>query len=98
MRRTAIDDLIKLHSHHELAPDTLWIACNTVDRFLSLRAVSANKLNLVVHTALFIAWKYEEVVTPTRKKIESTFGDNDFTFKEILVAEKYILKVGNVRD
>ncbi len=47
-----------------MLPETLWIAVNLVDRFLSVRVVSLVKLQLVGVTAMFIAAKYEEILAP----------------------------------
>lgn len=62
MRATLIDWLLQVHFRYQLLPETLWIAVNIVDRFLSKRVVSLAKLQLVGVTAMFIAAKYEEII------------------------------------
>lgn len=62
MRATLIDWLLQVHLRYHMLPETLWIAVNIVDRFLSNRVVSLVKLQLVGVTAMFIAAKYEECV------------------------------------
>lgn len=65
MREMLIDWMCQAHLRYHMLPETLWIAVNLVDRFLSIRAVSLVKLQLVGITALFIAAKYEEILAPT---------------------------------
>ena len=64
MRTTLIDWLLQVHLRYHMLPETLWIAVNLVDRFLSVRVVSLIKLQLVGVTAMFIAAKYEEILAP----------------------------------
>jgi hypothetical protein len=64
MRQTLVDWLLQVHLRYHLLPETLWIAVNIVDRFLTKRVVSLVKLQLVGVTAMFIAAKYEEIVAP----------------------------------
>jgi len=64
MRATLIDWLLQVHLRYQLLPETLWIAINMVDRFLSKRVVSLVKLQLVGVTAMYIAAKYEEIIAP----------------------------------
>ena len=59
-----IDWLLQVHLRYHMLPETLWIAINIVDRFLSVRVVSLIKLQLVGVTAMFIAAKYEEILAP----------------------------------
>lgn len=64
MRTTLIDWLLQVHMRYHMLPETLWIAINIVDRFLSNRVVSLVKFQLVGVTAMFIAAKYEEIMAP----------------------------------
>lgn len=64
MRATLIDWLLQVHLRYHLLPETLWIAVNIIDRFLSKRVVSLAKLQLVGVTAMYIATKYEEIIAP----------------------------------
>jgi hypothetical protein len=64
MRTTLIDWLLQVHLRYHMLPETLWIAINIVDRFLSVRVVSLIKLQLVGVTAMFIAAKNEESLAP----------------------------------
>ena len=87
-----MDWLIEVHNKFRLLPETLYLACNIIDRFLSLRVVSLVKLQLVGITAMFIAAKYEEVVAPSVKNFVY-MADNGYTEDEILKAERYVLSV-----
>lgn len=64
MRTTLIDWLLQVHMRYHMLPETLWIAINIVDRFLSNRVVSLIKFQLVGVTAMFVAAKYEEIMAP----------------------------------
>lgn len=91
MRGVLIDWLAEVHYKFKLLPETLFLAVNLIDRFLSLRAVSMAKLQLVGVTALFIAAKYEEVIAPSVQNF-IYMSDGGFKDKEILQAERYMLQ------
>ncbi|TPX59652.1 hypothetical protein SpCBS45565_g07675 [Spizellomyces sp. 'palustris'] len=92
MRSILVDWLIEVHYKFRLLPETLYLAVNIVDRFLTLRVVSLVKLQLVGVTALFIAAKYEEVVAPSIQNF-IYMADGGYTDEEILKAERYVLQV-----
>lgn len=94
MRTTLVDWMIEIHYKLKLLPETLFIAVNMVDRFLSLRTVSLAKLQLVGVSALLIASKFEEVISPSIANFVY-LADNSFDDKEILKAERYMLHVLN---
>lgn len=75
-----------------MLPETLWIAVNIVDRFLSRRVVSLIKLQLVGVTAMFIASKYEEIMAPSVDEF-AFMTENGYTREEILKGEKIVLQV-----
>lgn len=91
MRGILMDWLIEIHSTFRLLPETLFLATNLIDRFLSLRVVSLVKLQLVGITGLLIATKYEEVVPPSIRDI-LRISDSGYTEQDILSAEKYMLR------
>lgn len=91
MRGILTDWLIQVHSRFRLLPETLFLAVNIIDRFLSQRVVSLAKLQLVGITCLFIAAKVEEIVAPSAQNFLYC-ADSSYTEPEILQAEKYILK------
>ncbi|KAK8854880.1 hypothetical protein IAR55_003619 [Kwoniella newhampshirensis] len=91
MRTTLIDWLLQVHLRYHMLPETLWIAVNLVDRFLSVRVVSLVKLQLVGVTAMFIAAKYEEILAPSVEEFVY-MTENGYTKDEILKGERIILQ------
>jgi hypothetical protein len=91
MRATLIDWLLQVHMRYHMLPETLWIAVNIVDRFLTKRVVSLVKLQLVGVTAMFIAAKYEEVLAPSVDEFVY-MTDKGYTREEILKGERIILQ------
>merc|ERR1712226_771559 len=65
---------------------------NLIDRFLSLRAVSRTKLQLVGCTAMLIASKYEEIYAPEVRDFVY-ISDKAYTRDQILEMEKVMLNV-----
>ncbi|KAK1757596.1 G2/mitotic-specific cyclin-B [Echria macrotheca] len=89
-RGILIDWLIEVHTRFHLLPETLFLAVNIIDRFLSEKVVQLNRLQLVGITAMFIASKYEEVLSPHIANFRHV-ADDGFTESEILSAERFIL-------
>ncbi|GHJ87231.1 hypothetical protein NliqN6_3633 [Naganishia liquefaciens] len=94
MRGILTDWLIEVHNKFRLLPETLFLAINIADRFLSARVVSLSKLQLVGLTCLFIAAKYEEVICPSVSNF-LYMADGGYTDEEIIAAEKYVLTTLN---
>ncbi|EIM90772.1 uncharacterized protein STEHIDRAFT_48903 [Stereum hirsutum FP-91666 SS1] len=91
MRETLVDWLLQVHIRYHMLPETLWIAINIIDRFLTSRVVSLIKLQLVGVTAMFIASKYEEIIAPSVEQFVYMTG-NGYTREEILKGERIILQ------
>ena len=94
MRGILIDWLIEVHASFRLLPETLFLTDNIIDRFLSAEIVSLDRLQLVGVTAMFIASKYEEVLSPHVANF-SQVADETFSDKEILDAERHVLATLN---
>ncbi|KAJ5640530.1 G2/mitotic-specific cyclin-B [Penicillium herquei] len=92
MRGILVDWLIEVHTRFRLLPETLFLAVNIIDRFLSAEQVALDRLQLVGVTAMFIASKYEEVLSPHVANF-SHVADETFTDKEILDAERHVLAI-----
>lgn len=92
MRSILVDWLVEVHTKFRLLPETLFLAVNIIDRFLSLRVVSLVKLQLVGLTCLFIASKYEEVTSPSIQNF-LYMAEDGYTEDEIIRAERYVLQV-----
>ncbi|BEI89761.1 uncharacterized protein CcaverHIS019_0211230 [Cutaneotrichosporon cavernicola] len=91
MRTTLIDWLLQVHMRYHMLPETLWIAVNIIDRFLSVRVVSLSKLQLVGVTAMFIAAKYEEILAPSVDEFVF-MTENGYTKDDILKGERIVLQ------
>ncbi|KAL2263355.1 hypothetical protein VTK26DRAFT_7151 [Humicola hyalothermophila] len=93
-RGILIDWLVEVHTRFHLLPETLFLAVNIVDRFLSEKVVQLDRLQLVGITAMFIASKYEEVLSPHISNFRH-IADDGFTEAEILSAERFVLATLN---
>ncbi|KAH9908681.1 G2/mitotic-specific cyclin-B [Xylariomycetidae sp. FL2044] len=93
-RGILIDWLIEVHTRFHLLPETLFLTVNIIDRFLSEKVVQLDRLQLVGITAMFIASKYEEVLSPHVGNFRHV-TDDGFTEAEILSAERFILQTLN---
>lgn len=91
-RGILIDWLIEVHTRFHLLPETLFLSINIIDRFLSKKVVQLDRLQLVGVAAMFIASKYEEVLSPHVLNFKKV-ADDGFTEEEILSAERYILGI-----
>lgn len=94
MRGILVDWLIEVHTRFHLLPETLFLTVNIIDRFLSEKVVQLDRLQLVGVTAMFIASKYEEVLSPHVANFRHV-ADDGFTEEEILSAERYLLTALN---
>ena len=53
---------------YKLLPETLFITCNLIDRFFSVKTdIKKSEVQLVAVASLVIATKYEEIYPPTIK-------------------------------
>ncbi|KAL5486181.1 CLB4 [Sanghuangporus weigelae] len=91
MRQTLVDWLLQVHLRYYLLPETLWIAINLVDRFLSKRIVSVVKLQLVGVVAMFIAAKYEEILAPSVEEFVF-MTEGGYSKEEILKGERIVMQ------
>lgn len=92
MRSVLMDWLVQVHGRFSLLPETLFLAINYIDRFLTYKAVSIGKLQLVGATALLIASKYEEINCPSLEEIVFMV-DGSYSTDEILKAERFMLSM-----
>lgn len=91
MRSILVDWLVEVHMKFRLLPETLFLAINLMDRFLSKEKVQVDRLQLLATGALFIAAKYEEVYSPSIKNY-AYITDGAYTENDIREAENYMLK------
>eukprot|EP01124_Arcella_intermedia_P024138 TRINITY_DN39_c0_g1_i3.p1 TRINITY_DN39_c0_g1~~TRINITY_DN39_c0_g1_i3.p1 ORF type:complete len:396 (-),score=52.64 TRINITY_DN39_c0_g1_i3:112-1212(-) len=90
MRSILVDWLIEVHRMFKLMPETLFLAINIIDRFLSLRVISRDKLQLVGITSMLIASKYEEIYAPCCGDFVY-ISDGAYSKEQILLMEQQIL-------
>lgn len=90
MRATLVDWLIYVHRKFKLLLPVLPLAINILDRFLSERPVSKDKLQLVGGVALLIASKFEEIYPP---EIDDFVYASDYIFSkdDVIRMERSIL-------
>ncbi|ODQ67704.1 hypothetical protein NADFUDRAFT_29601 [Nadsonia fulvescens var. elongata DSM 6958] len=94
MRGVLVDWLVEVHTKFRLLPETLFLAVNIVDRFMSVRVITLEKVQLVGIASMIIAAKIEEVFAPSVQNYVY-IADNGYEQKEVLKAEKCILEVLN---
>lgn len=90
MRSVLMDWLVQVHQRFSLLPETLFLAVNYVDRFLSCKVVSLGKLQLVGATAILLAAKYEEINCPSLQEIVYMV-DRGYSVEEVMKAERFML-------
>ncbi|CCF60751.1 hypothetical protein KAFR_0L01420 [Kazachstania africana CBS 2517] len=90
VRATLVNWIVEAHGRFQLLPETLFLTINLMDRFLSKKISTLNRLQLVGATALFIASKYEEINCPSLDDLTYVLDDR-YTRDEIIQAEKYMI-------
>lgn len=91
MRAILVDWLIEVHSKFGLAPDSLYLTVNIIDRFLSKNMISRPRLQLAGVTAFMIATKFEEVWPPEIRDLVY-ICDKSYSKLELIDMEATILK------
>ncbi|KAK6345190.1 hypothetical protein TWF718_007116 [Orbilia javanica] len=90
MRGILVDWLIEVHDRFQMGIDTLFNTVNIIDRFLSVKVVPVNQLQLVGLAALLLAAKYDEI-TPPGIDMLVYMADYAFSGREIRSCEYEIL-------
>jgi len=94
MRAILVDWLVEVHRMFKLLPETLFLAVNLIDRFLEVKPVAREKLQLVGITSMLIASKYEEIYAPECNDFVY-ISDGAYTKEQILTMEQLILNTLN---
>ncbi|MEE6472448.1 hypothetical protein FKM82_009607 [Ascaphus truei] len=92
MRTILIDWLVEVGEEYKLNCETLYLAVNYLDRFLSCMSVLRGKLQLVGTAAILLAAKYEEIYPPDVDEFVY-ITDDTYTKKQLLRMEHLLLKV-----
>ncbi|XP_014352706.1 cyclin-A1 isoform X2 [Latimeria chalumnae] len=92
MRAILVDWLVEVGEEYKLQTETLYLAVNYLDRFLSCMSVLRGKLQLVGTAAILLASKYEEIYPPEVDEFVY-ITDDTYTKKQLLRMEHLLLKV-----
>ncbi|XVE55814.1 hypothetical protein DITRI_Ditri03aG0187300 [Diplodiscus trichospermus] len=90
MRGILVDWLVEVAEEYKLVSDTLYLTISYIDRFLSLNALSRQKLQLLGVSSMLIASKYEEI-NPPNVEAFCYITDNTCTKDEVVKMEADIL-------
>ncbi|KAK8581028.1 hypothetical protein V6N12_071274 [Hibiscus sabdariffa] len=94
MRGILVDWLVEVAEEYKLVSDTLYISVSYIDRYLSLNALSRQKLQLLGVSSMLIASKYEEINPPNVDDF-CYITDNTYRKEEVVKMEADILKALN---
>uniref|UniRef100_F7B8E5 Cyclin A1 n=1 Tax=Ornithorhynchus anatinus TaxID=9258 RepID=F7B8E5_ORNAN len=92
MRTILVDWLVEVGEEYKLRAETLYLAINYLDRFLSCMSVLRGKLQLVGTAAILLASKYEEIYPPEVDEFVY-ITDDTYTKRQLLRMEHLLLKV-----
>eukprot|EP01068_Selenidium_serpulae_P001074 Selendium_serpulae@DN11916_c0_g1_i1.p1 len=70
MRAILVDWMVEVHHRFKLSQETLFLAVNYLDRFLAVKQMNRNRLQLAGVTCLWIASKFQDIYQPELKDIE----------------------------
>jgi len=94
MRGILVDWLVEVHYMFKLLPETLFLGISIIDRFLSLKPITRDVLQLVGITSMLVASKYEEIYAPECNDFVY-ISDGAYTKQQILLMEQTILNTLN---
>jgi len=94
MRAILVDWLVEVHRMFKLLPETLFLGISIIDRFLSMKPIARDILQLVGITSMLIASKYEEIYSPECNDFVY-ISDGAYTKQQILHMEQNILNTLN---
>ncbi|KAL3533492.1 hypothetical protein ACH5RR_007013 [Cinchona calisaya] len=90
IRAILIDWLTEVHHKFELNPETLYLTINIIDRYLAVKTIPREELQLLGMSAMLVASKYEEIWAPEVNDFVC-MSDRAYTHKQVLHMEKRIL-------
>jgi hypothetical protein len=94
MRCILYDWMIEVHLKFKMVPETLYLTCHIIDRYLEAKQIRRSRLQLVGVAALLIAAKYEEIYPPDFKDLVY-ITDKAYNKQEILEMESEIVTTLN---
>lgn len=90
MRAILIDWLVEVAEEYRLAPDTLFLTVNYMDRYLSGNVMNRKQLQLLGIACMMIAAKYEEICALQVAEF-CYITDNTYSKEEVLQMESAVL-------
>ena len=78
MRNILLEWLFELHIKFKLRQETFLLTINIIDRYLSIKKINRNKLQLLGIASMFISCKIEEIYIP---KLNDFIYFTDFAYK-----------------
>lgn len=91
MRLILLDWIIEVHLKYKLKPETFYLAVSIIDRYLSIKNINRQYLQLLGIAAVFSASKYEEIYAPEAKDL-IFMTDNAYKKIELIHMENKVLK------
>ena len=92
MRSILVDWVVEVGEEFDVETETVHLAVNYIDRFLSYMSVQRAKLQLVGTSSMFIASKYEEIYPKELDKFVY-ITDDTYNKRQVLRMEHLVLKV-----
>eukprot|EP00270_Netrium_digitus_P007712 TRINITY_DN2265_c0_g1_i2.p1 TRINITY_DN2265_c0_g1~~TRINITY_DN2265_c0_g1_i2.p1 ORF type:complete len:470 (-),score=69.38 TRINITY_DN2265_c0_g1_i2:801-2210(-) len=90
MRGILIDWLVEVAEEYRLVPDTLYLTCAYIDRYLSSNPVLRSRLQLLGVSCMLIAAKYEEIYAPQVEEF-CYITDNTYQRSQVIEMERLVL-------
>jgi len=91
MRSILVSWLTEVHQKFKLAPETLFITVNLIDRYCEKQILEMKEYQLLGVTAMRVASKYEEIWVPKLEDF-ADITDNTYSREQILTQEFHLLK------
>jgi len=91
MRSILVDWLMEVALEYKMVDETVYLAVNFMDRFLSQMAVLRGKLQLVGTAAMLISSKFEEIYAPEVSEFVY-ITDDTYTRQQVLKMESLMIK------
>ncbi|KAH9300125.1 hypothetical protein KI387_011708 [Taxus chinensis] len=90
MRGILIDWLVEVAEEYKLVPETLFLTVACIDRYLSCKVASRQRLQLLGISCMLIASKHEEICPPQVEEF-CYITDNTYFREEVLEMERQVL-------
>lgn len=91
MRSILVDWMMEVAQEYRMVDETIYLAVNYMDRFLSQMSVLRGKLQLVGTAAMLISSKFEEIYAPEVSEFVY-ITDDTYTRQQVLKMENLMIK------